>query len=145
MIPAIKFSWRYLFVLCLIPGILVACTSGSTSGGSLTGVVWQLTNVTFDGQTTNNIISEPTKYTIQFQTNGTANVKADCNVAVLSYSTNNNKLTIKAGPMSLAYCGTGSLSSEFVNALQQATSYSLQNNTLTINTGSNGSMIFAPS
>src|SRR5215831_1073000 len=101
MILAIKSSWRYLFVLCLIPGILVACTSGSTSGGTLTGVVWQLTNVKFDGQTNNNIISEPTKYTIQFQTNGTANVKADCNVAVLSYSTNNNKLTIKAGPMSL--------------------------------------------
>ena len=145
MIPAIKFSRRYLFALCLIPGILVACTSGSTSGGSLTGVVWQLTSVTFNGQTTNNIISEPTNYTIQFQTNGTANVKADCNTAVLSYSTNNNTLTIKAGPMSLAYCGTGSLSSEFVLALEQATSYSLQNNTLTINTGSKGSMIFAPS
>ena len=53
MKPAMKLIWRYLFVLCLIPGILVACGSGSTSGGSLTGVVWQLTNVKFDGQNTN--------------------------------------------------------------------------------------------
>ena len=67
MLPAIKFGCRYLFVLCLIQGILVACASSSTSGGSLTGVVWQLTNVKFDGQSTSNIISEPEKYTIEFQ------------------------------------------------------------------------------
>ena len=145
MLPAIKFGWHYLFVLCLIPGILVACGSSSTSSGSLTGVVWQLTNVKFSGQSTSNTISEPYNYTIEFQTNGIAIVKADCNTAHLTYSTNGNHLTMTAGPMTLAYCGTGSLSSEFVQALQQATSYTLQGNTLTINTGSNGSMNFKQS
>ena len=59
MIPAIKPIRRLLFILCLIPGILVACSSSSSSGGSLTGVTWQLTDVKFDGQSTNSIISEP--------------------------------------------------------------------------------------
>jgi heat shock protein HslJ len=145
MLPAIKFGCRYLFVLCLIQGILVACASSSTSGGSLTGVVWQLTNVKFDGQSTSNIISEPEKYTIEFQTSGTAIVKADCNMANLTYSTNGNQLTIKAGPMTLAYCGTGSLSNEYVQALQQATTYTVQDNTLTIHSGSNGTMNFKQS
>ena len=145
MLPAIKFGWHYLFVLCLIPGILVACGSSSTSGGSLTGVVWQLTNVKFDGQSASNTISEPDKYTIEFQTDNTAHVKADCNVANLSYSTNGNQLTIKPGPMSLAYCGPDSLSSDFVHALQQATTYTVQGNTLTIKTGSNGTMNFKQS
>jgi len=142
MIPPIKFGWRYLFVLCLIPGILVACGSSSTSGGSLTGVVWQLTNVKFDGQSTTNIISEPDKFTIEFQTNNTANVKADCNSANLSYSTNGNQLTIKPGPTTLVYCVSDSLSDQYLHALQQATSYTLQVSTLTINFGSNGAMNF---
>jgi heat shock protein HslJ len=140
-----KSAWCFLFVLCLIPGNLVACGSSSTSGGSLTGIVWQLTIVKFDGQSITNIISEPDKYTIEFQTNGTANVKADCNMATLTYSTNGNQLTIKAGPMTLAYCGPNSLSNEYVQALQQATTYTLQNDTLTINSGSNGSMNFKKS
>ena len=142
MIPAMKLRWRYFFVLCLIPGILVACGSSSTSGGSLTGVVWQLTDVKFDGQNTSNTISQPDKFTIEFQTNNTANVKADCNMAHLTYTTNGNQLTIKAGPMTLVYCGTASLSNEFVQALQEATTYTVQGSTLTINSGSNGTMNF---
>lgn len=142
MIPAIKLAWRSLFVLCIIPAMLAACTTNSSSSASLTGVTWQLTSVTFDGQSTSNIISEPNNYTITFQTNGTANVKADCNTAILSYTTSGNQLTIKAGPMSLAYCGSASLSNEFVLALEKATTYSLQGSTLTINTSSKGIMNF---
>jgi len=143
MIPAMMYVRRYFFVLCLIPGILVACGSSSTSGGgTLTGVTWQLTNVKFDGQSTSNIISEPGQYTITFQTDGTATVKADCNMAHLSYTTNGNQLTIKPGPMTLVYCGTASLSNEFVQALQEATTYTVQGSTLTINSGSNGTMNF---
>jgi heat shock protein HslJ len=145
MKPAMKFGWRYLFVLYLIPGILVACGSSSTSGGTLTGAVWQLTDVKFDGQSTSNTISQPDKYTIEFQINNTANVKADCNMASLGYSTNGNQLTITAGPMTLVYCGPDSLSDQYVHALQQATSYTLQGDTLTINSGSNGTMNFKKS
>lgn len=141
MSSTVKFGWRFLFALCLIPAILAACTTNS-SGGSLTGVNWQLTSVTFEGQSTNNVISEPTNYTITFQTNGTANVKADCNNASLPYTTNGNQLTIKSGPTTLAFCGEASLSNEFLIALQHATTFSVQGGTLTINTGSNGSMTF---
>ncbi|HYA99625.1 MAG TPA: META domain-containing protein [Ktedonobacteraceae bacterium] len=141
MSSALKFGWGALFVLFLIPAILAACTSNS-SGGSLTGVNWQLTSVTFNGQSTNNIISEPGNYTITFQTNGTANVKADCNNAALTYTTNGDQLSIKAGPMTLAFCGEASLSNAYVQALEQATSFSVQGGTLTIDTGSKGSMIF---
>ncbi len=141
MSSTLKFGWRALFVLCLITAILAACTTNS-SGGSLTGVTWQLTSVTFSGQSANNVISEPGKYTITFQTNGTANVKSDCNSAALTYTTNGSQLTIKAGPMTLVYCGSTSLSNEFVQALEQATSFSVQGGSLTLNSGSNGTMIF---
>ena len=141
MSSTLKFEWRFLFVLCLIPAILAACTTNS-SGGSLTGVIWQLTSATFSGQTTSNVISEPDKYTITFQTNGTANVKADCNNAALTYTTNGDQLTIKSGPMTLVYCGEASLSNAYVQALQQATTFSVQGGTLTINTSPNGSMTF---
>ena len=144
MSSTVKFGWRYLFVLCLIPAILAACTTNS-SGGSLTGVTWQLTSVKFDGQSTNSVISEPGNYTITFQTNGTANVKADCNNASLTYTTNGDQITFTAGPMTLVYCGGASLSNEYVLALQHATTFSVQGGTLTINTGSNGTMTFKQS
>ena len=145
MAQTFKFRRRFLFVLSLIPAILVACGGSSTSGGSLTGVTWQLTSVKFNDQSANSIISEPDQYTITFQTDGTANVKADCNNASLTYTTNGNQLTIKAGPMTLAYCGSTSLSNEYVQELEQATSYTVQGSTLTINTGSKGTMIFRQS
>ncbi len=141
MSSTVKFRWRFLIVLCLIPAILAACTTNSSTG-SLTGITWQMTDVKFDGQNTSNVISEPTNYTITFQTNGTANVKADCNNAALTYTTNGDQLTIKSGPMTLVYCGETSLSNEFLIALQHATTFSVQGSTLTINTGSNGTMTF---
>ncbi len=63
----------------------------------------------------------------------------------LNYSTNGNQLTIKAGPMTLVYCGPDSLSDQYLHALQQAISYTLQGNTLTINSGSNGTINFKQS
>jgi hypothetical protein len=62
MISTMKFGWRYLFVLYLIPGIFVACGSSSASGGTLTAVVWQLTEVKFDGQSTSNTVAQPDKW-----------------------------------------------------------------------------------
>lgn len=144
MIPAFKFRWYFLLALGLLPGLLMACggSSSTASGGGITGVVWHLQNLKPDGSSTTISISQPASYTIEFQTGGTAHIKADCNVANFSYSISGNQLAIASGPSTLAYCGSDSHSDAFLNALQHATTYALQGDSLTINSGTNGSMNF---
>ncbi len=143
MIPAFKFRWLYLVILGLLPALLTACgITYPPSGGSLTGVVWQLQNVQIDGSNTSTTVNQPANYTIEFQTDGTAQIKADCNTANFGYSTSGYQLTMTAGPTTLVFCGSHSLSEPYLQALEHATSYSLQGDTLTINTGLNGYMNF---
>ena len=139
----LKFRWLYLVILGLLPALLTACgITYPASAGSLTGVVWQLQNVQFDGSNTSTTINQPASYTIEFQTDGTAHIKADCNTANFGYSTSGYQLTITSGITTLAYCGSASLSNSYLNALEHAVSYSLQGDTLTINSGLNGYMNF---
>ena len=143
MIPALKFRWLYLVILGLLPALLTTCgISYPASGGSLTGAVWQLQNVQFDGSNTSTTINQPANYTIEFKTDGTAHIKADCNIANFGYSTSGYQLTITSGITTLAYCGSASLSNPYLNALEHAVSYSLQGDTLTINSGLDGYMNF---
>ena len=143
MIPVFKFRWLYFVFLGLLPALLTACgITNPASAGSLTGVVWQLQTVQFDGSNTSTTINQPASYTIEFQTSGTANIKADCNTANFGYSISGNQLTITGGPTTLAYCGSASLSNPYLIALEHAVSYSLQGDTLTINSGLNGYMNF---
>jgi heat shock protein HslJ len=143
MIHVFKFRWLYLVILGLLPALLTARgISYPASGGSLTGVVWQLQNVQFDGSNTSTTINQPASYTIEFQTDGTAHIKADCNTANFGYSTSGYQLTITGGPTTLAYCGSDSHSEPYLQALEHAVSYTLQGDTLTINSGLNGYMNF---
>ncbi len=83
---------------------------------SITGINWQLTNVTDKAAGTTAMVANYQNYTIVFNTDGTLNGKADCNTFSGTYSQQNG-LTIKLGPTTLAACGEGSLSQQYVNLL----------------------------
>jgi heat shock protein HslJ len=105
-------------------------------------VVWHLQDLKLDGSNTPTSISQPDNYTIEFQTDGTAHIKADCNTANFGYSISGYQLTITSGPTTLSFCGPDSHSDAYLHALQQAISYTLQGDSLTINSGLDGYMNF---
>ena len=133
---------RALFALVIgVTAILAACSGGS----GLTGKTWQLTAITEKVPAFQGVVpaADQPNYTIEFKSDGTFNAKADCNQLSGSYtSTGSGGLTIVPGPMTLAACPEGSLSSQYVAALGQAASYAIASGQLTITLTDGGTLVY---
>jgi heat shock protein HslJ len=99
--------------------------------GTLVGPLWQLTAITkVDGNIT---INDPTRYTISFNADGTANLVTDCNVGGATYTTGDgNVMTITPGVSTMAFCGPGSFDQIFLGGLTNAMGYRLEEGNLLI-------------
>jgi heat shock protein HslJ len=133
---------RALFALVIgVAAIVAACSGGS----SLTGKTWQLTAITEKVPAFQGVVpaADQPNYTIEFKSDGTFNAKADCNQLSGSYTTTSSGgLTIVPGPMTLAICPEGSLSSQYVAALGQAASYAIASGELTITLTDGGTLVY---
>jgi heat shock protein HslJ len=90
-------------------------------------VVWSLTSFPAVGP-----IAEPGRYTVQFLTDGTVGVGADCNRAAGVWSGGDGAIDITVTLSTLALCPEGSLGDPFVQALDAVTTYSLEDGSLTL-------------
>jgi heat shock protein HslJ len=144
-------------VLVLASLTLVACVRDATSPPTpapmlaagaergLTGTVWTWTGSLFnDG--TRWTPADPNGYHIEFTPQSTVAVRADCNRAAGTYTTEDRRLTITLGPSTLAACPPGSLDNEYVRQLGMVTSYFFHGGNLVLEFKfDSGSMTFAPS
>jgi heat shock protein HslJ len=88
------------------------------------------------------VITDPTKYTITFATDGTFEAKVDCNQVAGTYTaTDSGAATITPGPATLAACPEGSLADVFLAGLTGVTSYEMSAGQLVL-TAPNGTMTF---
>ena len=120
--------------------MVAACSSGSSS--FLTGKAWQWSSGTEPGTPMPGVVPDPTSYTATFNTDGSINVKADCNVSNGTYTSTSTALTITLGPTTLAQCSSASLSSVFLAALPKAASYVNNSGALVITLSDGGTMTF---
>lgn len=114
------------------------------SGAGLVGTTWQLNLIEKrDGNIT---VNDPTRYTVVFNEDGSANFQADCNVGGMAYTLGEgNSLTLTQGPMTLAFCGAGSLDQIFLGGLANAMGYRLEEGNLVIDMlYDSGSLVFSP-
>jgi len=119
-------------------------TGALPTAGDLTGRTWQLTLISkADGNIT---INDPTRYTLTLNADGTANVQADCNVNIMTYTLGEgNTLTITPGISTMAFCGPGSLDQVYLGGLSNAMGYRLEEGNLIIDMlYESGSLIFMP-
>ncbi len=114
-----------------------------TPGADLLGVTWEWVSLVDPmGQTA---AADPTRYTITFNADGTAALRADCNNATASYITDGVNLNIEPGITSLAACPSDSQDQLFMNSLSAAESYVVQDGELFVTmAGESGTMIFRP-
>ena len=144
---------RTFVVLAIgLTAVVAACSgsSGSSSpsaaaGAALTGKTWHLTAITEKVPAFQGVVptDEQANYTIEFKSDGTFSAKADCNQLSGTYTTSGtNGLTIVPGPMTMAMCPEGSLSTQYVESLGKAASYAIANDQLTITLSDEGTLVF---
>ena len=102
-------------------------------------IPWQLT--TFPGVSTS---IEPGLYTVHFLPDETVNIRADCNWVAGFWSVANGALDIPVTMTTVAECPPSSLEEPFVQALDEATSYTFTDDMTLIISGPAGEMRFTP-
>lgn len=99
-------------------------------GSPLTGVVWQWRHTVTN--TDSMTPDDPSRYTIEFGSDGRASIRADCNRGSGSYQVMGNQLSFGPIATTLAACPPGSLDSDFLRQLNDAGVYSTDGNRLNI-------------
>ena len=117
--------------LIVIVGSVAAC---SASAEKLAGPTWQLTSVTEKVPAFQGVVppEDQSRYTITFNEDGTAAIKADCNNVVATYTTEETSISIVPGPSTLVACPDDSLGDKFVAGLSSATTYNIRPGGLTL-------------
>jgi heat shock protein HslJ len=87
-------------------------------------ILWQLRAIENpDGSTTP--VDTPARYTVQFLPDGRVAIGADCNRGAGDYTISGSELSFGAIATTRAFCPEGSLSDQFLQALDQVASYSI--------------------
>jgi heat shock protein HslJ len=114
------------------------------SGPQLTGVVWQWQQTAMNNDDTF-VPADPANYTIEFMSDGTVAVQADCNQVSGGYTLDGSQITITLGPSTMAACPEGSLGDQFVKNLGEANRFLFDGDDLIISLMfDSGSMRFSP-
>ncbi len=119
--------------------------AGAVAAPQLIGGTWNWEEFIDNAGVQSLKVADPASYTVTFNEDGTAAMKADCNQAAGSYVLDGGNLTLTVGPMTLAMCSAESLGEQFlVNLTSVATVGSKDGKLLLDLMADGGTMIFAP-
>ena len=96
--------------------------------GELTGTTWQWVETTTPVEQIT--VDNPQNYTILFNEDSSANIKADCNNVGATYTADGGSITIELGPSTRAACPEGSLDQAYLSELSNAAIYFFENGEL---------------
>jgi heat shock protein HslJ len=123
----------------------VAEPSVETGGGiaDIMGVIWMWEGFTSAaGESLQ--VDNPEQYEFMLLPTGTIRVKADCNNGSGTYSTDGNNISIEVLTLTRAACAPDSRSDEFVQALDQASTYQVKGGNLLLVGEAGDTMKFSP-
>lgn len=113
-------SLKRIYPLLLFIGLLLpSCDSGTSV--TPTDVAWQLTSFRISDMQVP--VLSPTSYTLRFNTDGTVNIKADCNLCNGGYQAQGSSLRMGTLACTRAFCPPPSFSDRYIAALSSATSF----------------------
>jgi len=120
----LHFVWRMIFLLVafffLIP--TTAGASGVPETDKINGVVWIWQHTRYNNDT-EVIPPDPTHYTMVLNTDGTINVRIDCNRGGGTYSIDEGSITIEVTHTTRAMCPPDSLDQTFIKDVNAARVY----------------------
>jgi heat shock protein HslJ len=138
--------WAAALVLTVLfaPAAVTMAQSSDTTP-SVVDVQWQWTvtnGATDDDRSIN--VDDPSRYTLMFLSDGTFQIRADCNLAAGGYSLDGTTINLSVGPMTLAQCPPESLADRYLASLGGVTSIVFDGNNLLMSMDDGGQMVFAP-
>jgi heat shock protein HslJ len=113
---------KILILLCAGMLIFSACGK-SASSEEITGIVWQWTAMQETVPANLSVVPDPQNYTITFNTDGSVDIKADCNAVNGTYKMSGSDLTITLGASTLMACGEASQDAIYLASLSKVSSY----------------------
>ena len=117
--------------------ILAACGTSSSSS-SVIGIVWQWSAMQETAPASQSVVPDPQNYTITFNEDGTAAIKADCNQVTATYKIDGSNLTITLGASTLMACGDASQDTIYLVSLSKVSSYAVENGQLQLKFANDG-------
>ena len=121
-----------IFILLLILITLTSACSSQQAGADIINIQWQWTELFESEPASQSIVPNPENYTITFNSDGSMNIQADCNMVSGSFSVDGTSLTLVLGPSTLAFCGEESLDLLFTELLSNVDSYDFENDQLVL-------------
>ena len=102
------------------------------------GTVWKWERFNDTANLHNIVVDDPDKYTLILLSNGTYQVKADCNRMQGQYTLENKRIKIAPGAATLAECPPGSQYAGYLKRLNEVVGFVLHENRLVLNLMMNG-------
>jgi heat shock protein HslJ len=122
----------------------VAPATLADSHGKFLGVQWQWAELTETEPAAQSVVPNPENYVLVLNADGSANIKADCNMVSWTYTLDGASLVFNTlGPSTLAFCGDESLDTMFMEKLGKGGTVSLEDGRLVLALNENaGQMVF---
>ena len=111
----------------------------------IVGITWLWSRFDDTANVNNIEVDDPSLYTLLLNSDGTYEVKADCNLASGQYTLEGSSLTFEAGPATLAECEPGSLYDTYLTRLGEVVTFVMDGDNLVLNLWADGgNMVFTP-
>ena len=134
---------RNLFLTILAASALMLGGCASTAGGDITLGTWHLTSITSIHREAIVPPEGMANYDITFNDDGTFDAKADCNQVSGTYTiVDASVLTLTLGASTLAACGEGSLSAQYVQLLSDVKTYSIAEDQMTLTLNDSSELLY---
>ena len=140
-----KNRFNILVAICLLTSVgLMAPAAWAQSADEITGIQWQWAELTETEPASQSVVPNPENFVLIFNADGSANIKADCNLVSWTYTLEGTSLSFNTlGPSTLAYCGDESLDQQYLALLGAGGTVSLENDRLVLEVNENaGRMVF---
>ena len=127
----------------LLAGLMVPAAWAQTEP-EITGIQWQWAELTETEPASQSVVPDPENYVLVLNADGSANLKADCNVVLWTYTLEGSSLTFNTlGPSTLAYCGDDSLDQQYLGLLGNGGTVSVEEGRLALELNEDaGRMVF---
>ncbi len=97
----------------------------TTSLENILDISWQWIDLVETEPAGQSVVPDPENYTLVLRADGTAEIQADCNQVLGTYTQQGSALILMLGPSTMAACGEDSLDQQFLASLDQLNSFGM--------------------